>query len=248
MQYGNQFELKVYGAYALFSDPIPRLGGEKCTYPVPTYEALKGVMESIYWKPVLTWVVDDVRVMNAIRTESKNIRPIQYTGGNTLSVYTYLARPCYHVRAHFIWDERRPELREDRNEDKHYQIATRALKKGGRRDIFLGTRECQAYAEPCAFEEGEGFYDRDGVQDLGLMVHGIDYPGETDGGMMRLRLWRPRMVDGVIHFPAPWECDPQLRRDIRPMKAKRFTMDDLNETIDEGGDDHGMDDAVMGDL
>ena len=99
MQYENQLELMVYGRYALFSDPITRLGGEKCSYQVPTYDALKGVMESIYWKPTFIWVIDDVRVMNQIRTENKNIRPINYTGRNTLSVYTYLYSPCYQIRA-----------------------------------------------------------------------------------------------------------------------------------------------------
>ena len=29
------------------------------------------IVESIYWKPTIVWYVDEVRVMNAIRTESK---------------------------------------------------------------------------------------------------------------------------------------------------------------------------------
>ncbi len=33
------------------------------------------------------------------------------------------------------------------------------IERGGRRDIFLGTRECQGYVEPCVFGEGEGAYD-----------------------------------------------------------------------------------------
>lgn len=43
-QYPNLVEFQVTGDYALFSDPILRLGGEKCTYQVPTYEALKGIL------------------------------------------------------------------------------------------------------------------------------------------------------------------------------------------------------------
>ena len=248
MQYQNQLELKVWGRYALFSDPINRLGGEKCTYQLPTYQALKGVLESIYWKPCLIWVIDDLRVMNPIRTENKNIRPINYdTPGNTLSVYTYLKDPCYHVRAHFVWNENRPELAADRNEDKHYQIALRALRKGGRRDIFLGTRECQAYVEPCAFDEGEGCYDHDGVRDFSLCVHGIDYPDETGMNMLGVRLWRPQMVDGVVRFPKPEECDPALRRTLRPMKSKPFSMGELRETID-GGDEYGLDGHALPNL
>lgn len=36
-----------------FSDPIMRVGGEKCSYQVPTYEALKGILMSVYWKPTI---------------------------------------------------------------------------------------------------------------------------------------------------------------------------------------------------
>ena len=56
--------MQVYGRYALFSDPITRVGGEKFSYPVPTYQALKGIYESCYWKPTFTWVIDELRVMN----------------------------------------------------------------------------------------------------------------------------------------------------------------------------------------
>ena len=69
----NTIELRAWGRYALFTDPLTRIGGEKCTYHLPTYEALKGVVKSIYWKPTFIWVIDKVRVMRAIRTQSKNI-------------------------------------------------------------------------------------------------------------------------------------------------------------------------------
>ena len=51
MQYSNTITLHVWGRYALFSDPITRVGGEKISYPVPTYQAVKGILESVYWKP-----------------------------------------------------------------------------------------------------------------------------------------------------------------------------------------------------
>ena len=155
LNYLNQVEFKVYGRYALFSDPVTRVGGEKSSYQIPTYQALKGVMESIYWKPTITWVIDRVRVINPIITESKHIRPIMYsTPGNTLSIYSYLSDPVYQVQAHFIFNENRPELADDRNEDKHFQIAKRMIARGGRRDIFLVTRACQAYVESRTFGAG----------------------------------------------------------------------------------------------
>ena len=48
-KHDNIVEFEVSGSYALFSDPLVRIGGEKCTYPVPPYEALKGILSSVYW-------------------------------------------------------------------------------------------------------------------------------------------------------------------------------------------------------
>ena len=91
-EHPNIVEFEVYGDYALFSDPLMRLGGEKCSYQVPTYEALKGILSSVYWKPTFIWRILDVRVMNPIQTEVKGIRPIKYSGGNDLAYYTYLKK------------------------------------------------------------------------------------------------------------------------------------------------------------
>ena len=110
MDKSNIIEYSVFGRYALFTDPLSKIGGEKCTYQIPTYQALKGITESIYWKPTIVWIIDECRIMNAIQTESKGIRPIKYSGGNDLSYYTYLKDCRYQVKAHFIWNENRPEL------------------------------------------------------------------------------------------------------------------------------------------
>ena len=47
------------------------MGGEKTSYHIPTYEALKGITESIYWKPSIIWIVDAVRIMNPIQNGNK---------------------------------------------------------------------------------------------------------------------------------------------------------------------------------
>ena len=226
----NIVEFEVYGDYALFSDPIMRVGGEKCTYQVPTYEALKGILSSVYWKPTIVWIIDKVRVMNPIQTEVKGIRPIKYTGGNDLSFYTYLKNCRYQVMAHFEWNENRPELIGDRNENKHHCIAKRMIEKGGRRDIFLGTRECQGYVVPCKFGEGEGHYDN--IQELafGLMYHGITYADEAFSeetkNCMTARFWYPKMQNGVINFLRPEKCP--LYNKLRPMEMKIFSETDNN--------------------
>ena len=118
----NTIEFRVWGRYAMFTDPLTRVGGEKCSYHLPTYEALKGIVKSIYWKPTFIWHIDQVRVMKRIRTQTKGMKPLDYvSGGNTLAIYTYLTgdpdpvtkEPSveYQVRAHFEWNEHRPELK-----------------------------------------------------------------------------------------------------------------------------------------
>lgn len=216
----NSIEFEVYGDYALFTDPLTKMGGEKLSYQVPTYQALKGIVESVYWKPTLLMVVDEVRIMNAIRMESKGIRPIEYGGGNTLANYTYLKDVRYQVRAHFIFNPYRPDLAFDRNEHKHHNILKRSLNVGGRRDIFLGARECQGYVEPCVFGDDEGFYDKYGELHMGTMIHGINYPDETGRNEMEVRLWNPVMKDGVIQFIRPDKCK-QIRK-ITDMEPKQF--------------------------
>lgn len=223
-KYPNIVEFQVTGDYALFSDPIMRVGGEKCSYQVPTYEALKGILSSVYWKPTLIWYVDEVRVMNQIQTEVKGIRPIKYIGGNDLAYYTYLKNCRYQVRAHFEWNENRPELKNDRDENKHHQIALRMIRKGGRRDVFLGTRECQGYVEPCEFGSGEGAYDDLPELGFGLMYHGITYADEAYSEetqqKMTSRFWYPVMKNGVIAFPRPEDCPGQ--KHLRNMEMKPF--------------------------
>ncbi len=239
----NRIEYRVFGRYALFTDPLSKTGGEKCSYQIPTYQALKGITASIYWKPTLTWVIDECRIMNLIQTESKGIRPIKYGGGNDLAYYTYLRNVEYQVRAHFEWNENREDLAGDRNENKHYDIARRMVERGGRRDIFLGARECQGYVEPCAFGEEKSVY-QDTNLSFGIMVHGITYPDEAvreeEKGKMTVRLWNAQMADGIIRFPRPEEC--AIRQVLRDAKQKEFHLEkNFSGLMEfEGGEIFGM--------
>lgn len=246
----NIVEFEVYGDYALFSDPVMRVGGEKCSYQVPTYEALKGVLMSVYWKPTLIWYIDKVRIMNQIQTEVKGVRPIKYVDDkNELSYYTYLKKCRYQVQAHFEWNENRPELEKDRNENKHHNIAKRMIVKGGRRDVFLGTRECQAYVEPCKFGVGAGAYDNVNELAFGVMYHGITYADEAYSAetkdCMTVRFWRPVMKNGIINFLKPEACP--INKIVRPMKMKLFDdklnnftgLAEFEEGCEKGGSIYG---------
>lgn len=236
MQYQNIVEFKVWGRYALFTDPLTKIGGEKYSYQIPTYEALKGILSSVYWKPTLVWVIDKFRVMNAIKTQTRSAKPIKFSsGGNDLSIYTYLSHVEYQVQAHFEWNKKREDLIHDRNEDKHFSIARRMIERGGRRDVFLGTRECQGYVEPCRFGEGAGFYDDyPGELSFGLMFHGFDYPDEGRDGEFWARFWRPTMIQGVIKCKHP-DDETLVRKFVRKMTANPpATVGFNDETLFEG--------------
>ena len=233
----RSIEFQVTGRYALFTDPLSKVGGEKCSYHVPTYEALKGIAKSIYWKPTLIWVIDEVRVMKRIRTQTKGVKPLDLGGGNSLAIYTFLADVQYQVRAHFEWNEHRPELSDDRIEAKHHAIVQRMVDRGGRQDIFLGTRDCQGYVQACEFGSGAGELDDAGELAFGLMFHGFDYPDETGGTELHARFWRPTMVNGVIRFSHPQDCTE--RRFVRSMSVKAFGLNQDIRPVDADASEMG---------
>lgn len=218
----NSISFRLWGRYALFTDPVTKLGGEKYSYQIPTYEAIKGVLKSIYWKPTIIWYVDRVRIIKPLRTQTKGVKPLVWGGGNSLAIYTFLRDVEYQVEAHFEWNEYRPELKNDRVDGKHFTILKRSLDRGGRQDVFLGTRDCQAYVEPCEFGVGDGAYD--GIDELafGLMFHSFAYPDETGTSELFSKFWRPVLKNGIIEFPRPELCT--ISRSVRPMEAKEFSI------------------------
>ncbi|OLS04312.1 type I-C CRISPR-associated protein Cas5 [Lacticaseibacillus casei] len=227
----QNFTFEVWGENALFTDPLTK-SGEKMTYQVPTYQALVGIASSIYWKPTFVFIIDKVRIMNEIRIESKAMRPFDKNlslSKNTLAYYAYLHKVRYQVECHIEWNLQRPELVDDRNTKKHAAIFNRALKAGGRRDIFLGTRECQGYVKPVTFGEGTGHYD-DTDRQFGVMVHGYNYPDETGDPMLSVRLWAAKMEKGVIHFPRPEACT--MVQPIRKIKQYTWQHPDTIQTAD----------------
>jgi len=63
MSYG--IVLEISGDYALFSRPEMKV--ERVSYDVITPSAARGILEAIYWKPQIRWVIDCIHVLNPIR-------------------------------------------------------------------------------------------------------------------------------------------------------------------------------------
>ena len=61
----NGIILEISGDYALFSRPEMKV--ERVSYDVITPSAARGVLEAIYWKPQIRWIIDEIHVLNPIR-------------------------------------------------------------------------------------------------------------------------------------------------------------------------------------
>ncbi|MBT8037169.1 MAG: type I-C CRISPR-associated protein Cas5c [Verrucomicrobiae bacterium] len=57
--------LEVSGDYALFSRPEMKV--ERVSYDVITPSAARGILEAIYWKPQIRWIIDSISVINPVR-------------------------------------------------------------------------------------------------------------------------------------------------------------------------------------
>ena len=150
----------------MFTDPYSH--GTQ-SFQVPTYEAVKGILRSIYWKPTFVWIPDELRVMNRICTEEYSVRGRGVVQKRLMDIR-------YQVRAHFVWNENCPEFAEDCDENKHFRIALRSLAHGGRFPVWLGTSDCCGEVRSAHFGSGVGFYDNSGSIDFGIMYHGVNYP------------------------------------------------------------------------
>lgn len=214
-------EYEVSAPNAMFANPATKTGGELNSYPIPTYSALVGITESIYWKPSIKWVVDAVRVMKPIHTEVRALLfpELHARSGGDRAYGSYLRDVCYQVRAHFIFN---PGVEPEFQPKKHMDIALRSLDRGGRRPIYLGKRDgCDlGRVHPTVFGSGTGAYDGDGKLDLGTMFHSYLYP-TAEQPSMRVLLWQPVMDGGVIQFIPPDQCT--LIRKIRDMSPQRIT-------------------------
>lgn len=234
MNQSKYFYAKIYGNKALITSPESKSGGEKNSYSAPTREMLKGIIDANYFKPTLTNVIDEVRVMNKIESYTQGMRLLLKDYKSDLSAYTYLINPCYYVKFHFEWNEAREDLKNDRNFNKHEAITERSLKRGGRRPIFLGVSECQGYIEYLTeedYENDKGYYDETDLG-FGLMFIGFIYP-EKSGDLLKSAYGMINMKKGRINFPRPEECPI-----INEVSNYSFKEPLLTKTVDEELEDY----------
>ena len=67
--------VKVWGEFACFTRPECKI--ERFSYPVPTVTACKGILESVYWHPQITWKILGVQMLNEIQYHNYTTNEIE---------------------------------------------------------------------------------------------------------------------------------------------------------------------------
>src|ERR1700694_3146342 len=66
MAYGVR--LRVSGKYACFTRPEMKV--ERVSYDVMPPSAARGIIEAVYWKPAIRWIITAIHVLSPIRYQS----------------------------------------------------------------------------------------------------------------------------------------------------------------------------------
>jgi CRISPR-associated protein Cas5d len=211
MPYG--IKLHCWGDFALFTRPEMKV--ERVSYDVITPSAARGVVEAIYWKPEIRWVIDRLRVLKPIRFTSQRrnevgakipagaARSAMKAGTGNLGLYVEVERQqraalllrdvAYIIEAHL------EVIGGEDNVAKHLDQFNRRARSGQCfTRPYLGTRECAA--DFALLENGDQPSDElpseQRNRELGWMLHDIDYKNDRQP-----RFFNARMNDGVIAVP-----------------------------------------------
>ena len=213
-------KLHIWGEFACFTRP--EMKAERVSYDVITPSAARGVLEAIYWKPQIRWVIEKIHVL----------KPIRFTSIRRNEVGKKMSTPDKKVMNGekpptplLIEDERQQRasliLRDvayviearidliDSSEPigKHYEIFHRRARRGQYfHHPYLGTREFPAnftLIEP-ETELPSVHPDLIGKNNLGFMLHDIEFDQDPRTKKVKSttpRFFRAEMTDGVITVP-----------------------------------------------
>lgn len=199
--------LEISGDYALFSRPEMKV--ERVSYDVVTPSAARGVLEAIYWKPQIRWIIDEITVINPIRFTNirrneiskkasvPNAALVANGGSDTIGIYVdenrqqraslLLKDVRYLIRAHLhLFDTRiernGPEAPANQAAGKHLDMFKRRARKGQAfHQPYLGCREFPARFKLHELNEElpTPHESLAGEKDLGFMLHDIEFDQDT---------------------------------------------------------------------
>jgi CRISPR-associated protein Cas5d len=215
MSYG--VKIKVWGERACFTRPEMKV--ERVSYDVPTPSSVRGILEAIYWKPSIRWVVNKIVVLKPVKFENirrnelgsklaKNkITKAMKDGKSPVETFIeedrqqrasmVLKDVSYIFEASFEMTGVKAEKKDEQNPQKHLEIFTRRAKKGQCfHQAYFGCREF-----PVNFEwadSGDITTPFQGKKDLGWMLYDMDFKNIQNPKPL---FYRPAMINGVIDVP-----------------------------------------------
>ncbi len=201
----KQFNVEVWADFACFSRPESKV--ERLSYPVITPSAARGVLASIYSKPVeFYWQVKKIEVL----------KPIQFTSFKRNEV---INSKIGNLTPMLVEDDR-TQRQSVVLKDVRYRITAEIVK----RKDFSGTLE-QLYAQAknrvdhgkcfcqpsfglrefvCYFDNPSDLQPIKESRDLGLMLYDVfdlDVSKVTKNAEPYVTLFRAKMENGVINIP-----------------------------------------------
>lgn len=217
------FSVEITGEYACFSRP--ELKVERVSYDVITPSAARGILEAVFWRPAIHYVIDEIRICNPIKFDnirrnevnskaSKGKEHIYTSEDRTQRAAMVLKNVRYVVTAHFepVLDKLNlPNKPDDEisdtladgtfNHGKFAEIITRRLKKGQCfHQPYLGTREFPAKLRLIENENFPAAINED--RDFGIMLYDLDYAKDKDDMVTDFipTYFRAVMKQGVINL------------------------------------------------
>lgn len=195
-------KLHVWGDFACFTRPEMKV--ERVSYDVMTPSGARGILEAIYWKPQIRWVIDRIYVLKPIqftsirrnevasKASATTAKSAMKAGKGDLGILIeddrqqraamVLRDVAYVIEAHFeILDPRfekgGPELPMNDNAGKHLDMFNRRA-RGGQyfHHPYFGCREF-----PVSFELIEGALPESTLpagerdKDFGFMLHDLEF-------------------------------------------------------------------------
>lgn len=217
------FSVEITGEYACFSRP--ELKVERVSYDIITPSAARGILEAVFWRPAICYVIDEIRVCNPIKFD--NIRRNEVNSKASIrkeSIFTsedrtqrsavVLKDVKYIITAHFEavteklnlpnkpYGEISDTLADGTfNHGKFADIISRRLRKGQCfHQPYLGTREFPAKIR--LIEDSVLSHGIKEDKDFGLMLYDIEFVKDENDIVEKFipTYFRAIMKQGVINL------------------------------------------------
>lgn len=184
---------------------------ERVSYPIPTPSAVRGILEAIFWKPEIVWVVRTIEILKPIkfvsllRNEINSKQSASSAKGWQVSNDHFFAdedRAQRHTLAlrdvdYVFHADMRLAPRATDDIAKYLDQFRRRVRRGQCFSIpYLGCREFSAYFE----EPSQALTPIDLSSDLGRILWDIQYD-EDGSGSGWPKFFEARIEKGILRIP-----------------------------------------------